>query len=71
MQALNHTKNKGYRPESLRNETPLPDYLQQHENTKIQLTSLTQILNTAETVQMTLNLYLMGGSSFTSDNSLM
>ena len=36
------------------------EYLQQHEKTKSQLTNLSQILNAAASLQMTMSLYLMG-----------
>ena len=55
----------------MQNEIPLPFYLQQHEITKSQLTNFSQMLNAAETLQMTMNLYLMGGSSKTSNKPLM
>ena len=60
-----------YQPNQLQNEIPLPYYLQQHEITKNQLTNFSQIPNAAESLQMTMNLYLMGGSSITSNKSLM
>ena len=50
----------------MHNEIPLPYYLQQHEITKSQLTNFSQILNAAESLQMTMNPYLMGGSSISS-----
>ena len=56
-------------PESLRIEILLPNLLQQHENSRHQLTNLTQLPNTVETLQMTLNSYLMGGSSITSNKN--
>ena len=55
----------------MQNEIPLPYYLQQHENTKSQLTNFSQIPNAAESLQMTVNPYLMGGSSITSNKPLM
>ena len=62
---------QGYQPYSMRNEIPLPYYLQQHEVFKNQLTDCTQIPNTAESFQMTFVLYLMAGSSITSSKLLM
>ena len=51
----------------MQNEITLPYYLQQHELTKSQLTNFLQIPNAAESLQMTTNPYLMGGSSITSN----
>ena len=53
-----------YQPTQMQNEIPLPYYLQQHEIIKNQLTNFSQIPNpnAAESLQMTMNLYLMGGS---------
>ena len=55
----------------MHNEIPLPYYLQQCEITKIQFTNFSQIPNTAESLQMTMNPYLMGGSSISSTKPLM
>ena len=55
----------------MQNEIPLASYIQQHEITKNQLTNFSQIPNAAETLQMTMNPYLMGGSSITSNKQLM
>ena len=44
-------------------KNPLPYYLQQHEITKSQIKTFSQIPNAAESLQMTMNSYLMGGSS--------
>ena len=55
----------------MQNEKPLPYYLQRHEITKNQPTNFSQILNAAESLQMTMNPYLMGGSSITSNKPLM
>ena len=44
---------------------------QQHEVTKNQLTNFSQIPNAAESLQMTMNPYLMGKSSLTSNKPLM
>ena len=54
----------------MQNETPLPYYLQQHEITKTQLTNFSQIPNAAESLLMTMNPYLMGGSSISSNKPL-
>ena len=50
---------------------PLPYYLQQNEITKNQLSNYSQMPNAAESLQMTMNPYLMGGSSVTSNKPLM
>ena len=56
----------------MQNEIPLPYYLQQHEITKNQLTYFSQMpTNAAKSLKMTLNPYLMGGSSITSIKTLM
>ena len=60
-----------YQPTQMQNETPLPYYLQQHEITKNQLSNFSQMPNAAESLQMTMNPYLMGGSSITSNKPLM
>ena len=60
-----------YRPTQMQNEVPLPYYLQQHEITKNQLSLFSQMQNDAESLQKTLNPYLMGGSSITSNKPLM
>ena len=60
-----------YQPNQIQNEIPLPYYLQQHESTKNQLTKFSQIPNAAESLQMTMNPYLMGGSSLKSNKPLM
>ena len=57
-----------YQPTQMQNEIPLPYYLQQHEKTKNQLTNFSQMPNAAESLQMTVNPCLMGGSSITSNN---
>ena len=59
-----------YQPTQMQNEIPLPYYLQQHEITKNQLSNFSQMPNAAESLQMTMNLYLMGGSSITSNKPL-
>ena len=60
-----------YQPTQMQNKIPLPYYLQQHEITKNQLKIFSQIPNAAESLQMTMNPYLMGGSSITSNKPLM
>ena len=55
----------------MQNEIPLPHYLQQHETTKSQITKFSQMPNAAKLLQMTMNPYLMGGSSITSNKPLM
>ena len=55
----------------MQNEIPLPYYLQQHEITKKQITNFSQMSNAAESLQMTINPCLMGGSSITSNKPLM
>ena len=60
-----------YQPPQMQNEIPLPYYLQQHEITKNQLSNFSQMPNAAELLQMTMNPYLMGGSSITSNKPLM
>ena len=60
-----------YQPTQMQNEIPLPYYLQQHEITKNQLSNFSQMPNAAESLQMTMNPYLMGGLSITSNKPLM
>ena len=60
-----------YQPTQMQNEIPLPNYLQQHEITKNQLSNFSKMPNAAESLQMTMNLYLKGGSSITSNKPLM
>ena len=60
-----------YQPTQMQNEIPLPYYLQQHEITRNQLSNFSQMPNAAESLQMTMNPYLMGGSSITSNKPLM
>ena len=55
----------------MQNEIPLPYYLQQHEITKNQQKNFSQMPNAAESLQMTMNPYLMSGSSITSNKPLM
>ena len=60
-----------YQPTQMQNEIPLSYYSQQHEITKNQMTNFSQIPNAAESLQMTMTSYLMGGSSITSNKPLM
>ena len=55
----------------MQKEISLPYYLQQHEITKSQLTNFSQMPHAAESLQKTMNPYLMGGSSITSNKPLM
>ena len=67
----NPAKTDYYQPTQMQNKIPLAFYLQQHEITKNQLTNFSQMPNAAESLQMTMNPYLMGGSSITSNKPLM
>ena len=49
-----------YQPTQMQKEIPLPFYLQQHEITKSQLTNFSQMPNAAESLQITMNPFLMG-----------
>ena len=60
-----------YQTKQMQNEIPLPYYLQQHEITQNQFTNFSQMLNAAESLQMTMNSYLMRGSSIISNKALM
>ena len=60
-----------YQPRQMQNKIPLPYYLQQHEITKNQLSNFSQMPNAAESLQMFMNPYLMGGSSITSNKPVM
>ena len=71
IQIQNPVNTDYYQPTQMQNEIPLPYYLQQHEITKRQLTNFSLMPNTAESLQMTMNPYLMGGSSLTSSRPLM
>ena len=71
IQSQNPMTMHSYQPNQMQTEIPLPYYLQQHEITKNQLTNFSQIPNAAESLQMTMNPYLMGGSSITSNEPLM
>ena len=52
-------------------EIQLPYCLQQHEIKKSQPTNFSQILNATESLKMTMNPYLMGESSITSNKPLL
>ena len=69
-QSQNPASTHSYQPTHTQNEIPLLYYLQQHEITKSQLTNFSQMTNAHESLQMTMNLYLMGGSSITSNKPL-
>ena len=70
-QSQNQISTHSYQSTQMQIEIPLPYYLQQHEITKNQLTNFSQIPNAAESLQMMMNPYLMGGSSVTSNKPLM
>ena len=53
------------------NEIPLPYYLQQHEITKTNIAHFSQKPKAAESLQMTMNPYIMSRSSISSDKPLM
>ena len=67
----NPASTHSYQPTQMQNEIPLPFYVQHHEITKSQLTNFSQMPNAAESLQMNMNPYLMGGSSITSNKPLM
>ena len=71
IQPQNPMSMHSYQPTPMKNEIPLPYYIQQHEITKNQLSNFSQMPNAAESLQMTVNPYLMGGSSITSNKPLM
>ena len=60
-----------YQRTQMQKKIPLPYYLQQHEITITQLTKFSQIPNAAESLQLTMNLYFIRGSSVTSNKTLM
>ena len=70
-QSQNPINTQNYQPTQMQNEIPLPNCLQQHELAKTQLENFSQIPNAAESLQMTMNPYLMGGSSISSNKPLM
>ena len=61
-QPQNQVNTQNYQPTQMQNEILLPYYLQQHQITKTQLTNFSKLINAAESLQMTMNPYLMGGS---------
>ena len=63
IQPQNQMTMHSYQPNQMKSEIPLAYYLQQHEITKNQLTNFSQIPNAAESLQMTMNPYLIGGLS--------
>ena len=70
-QQQNLVNTQSYQPTQMHNEIPLPFYLQQHEITKSQVTIFPQMPHTEESLQMTMNPYLMVGSSIRSNKPLM
>ena len=70
IQPQNPMTMQSYQLTQMQNEIPLTYYLQQHEITKNQLSNFSQKPNAAESLQMTMNPYLMGGSSITSNKPL-
>ena len=62
---------QGHQPKSIRNEIYISYFLQQHKINKNQLRNFTQNLNTAESLQMTINPYHITGSSKTSNKPFM
>ena len=71
MQMQNPVSTHSYQPTQKQNEIPPPYHLQQHEITKSQLTNFSQMPNAAESIQVTMNPYLMVGSSIASNKPLM
>ena len=71
IQPQNPMNMHSYQPTQMQNEIQLPYYLQQQEITKDQLSNFSQMPNAAESLQMTMNPYLMGGLSITSNKPLM
>ena len=71
IQSQNPAIMHSYQPTQMQIEIQLPYYLQQHEITQNQFTNFSKMPNAAESLQMTMNLYLMGGSSRTSNKPLM
>ena len=59
IQPQNTMSMHSYQPTQMQNEIPLPYYLQQHEITKSQLLIFSQMPNAAESLQMTMNPYLI------------
>ena len=71
IQPQNPMSMHSYQSTQMHNEIPLPYYLQQYEITKNQLSNFSQKPNAAESLQMTMNPYLISGLSITSNKSLM
>ena len=71
IQPQNPMSMHSYQPTQMQNEIPLPYYLQQHELTKNQLSNFAQMPNAAKSLQMTMNPYLMFGSSKKSKKPLL
>ena len=71
VQSQNPAIMHSYQPTQMQKEIPLPYYSQQNEITQNQLTNFSQMPNAAESLQMTMNPYLMGGSSIKSNKPLM
>ena len=63
IQPQNPMLTHSYQPSQMQNEILLPYYLQHYEITKNQLSNFSQMPNAAESLQMTMNPYLLGGSS--------
>ena len=70
-QSQNPAIMNSYQPTQMQIEIPLPYYFQQHKITQNQLTNFSQMPNAAESLQMTMNPYIMGGSSIISNKPLM
>ena len=64
------TNTQNYQPARMQNEIPLPYFLQQHEITKTTKNFFSNA-KWRRIIQMTLNSYLMGGSSISSNKPLM
>ena len=71
MQMQNLVSKRSYQSTQLQNQLRPSYNLQQHEITKSQLTNFSQKPNAAESLQITMNPYLMGRSSITSNKPLM
>ena len=65
------TLKKSFQTTQMQNEIPVLYYIQQHDLTKTQLSNFSQKPNAAESLQVTMNPYLMGASSITSNIPLM
>ena len=70
-QSQNPVGTQNYQPTQMQNEIPIPVYLQQYELTITQFTNFSQILNVADSLQISMSPYLMGGSSMSSNKPLM